>query len=131
MPPPRRPAPLAICPASLRRGETSALNGRRGRCFPAPAPFIGPDTALSSKVSPRMSKSLPSRPLRPATLLVRGGTMRTDQDETSEALFLTSGFVYDSAEQAEATFNGTATHYQYSRFGNPTVTMLEQRLAAL
>lgn len=78
-----------------------------------------------------MSRSLPPRPLRPATLLVRGGTMRTNQDETSEALFLTSGFVYDSAEQAEATFNGTATHYQYSRFGNPTVTMLEQRLAAL
>ncbi|MCB4824804.1 O-succinylhomoserine sulfhydrylase [Roseicella aerolata] len=78
-----------------------------------------------------MPKSLPPRPLRPATLLVRGGTMRTNQDETSEALFLTSGFVYDSAEQAEATFNGTATHFQYSRFGNPTVAMLEQRLASL
>ena len=68
-----------------------------------------------------MSKTLPPRPLRPATLLVRGGTMRSSMDETSEALFLTSGFVYDSAEQAEATFNGTETHYQYSRFGNPTV----------
>ncbi|NOG72471.1 O-succinylhomoserine sulfhydrylase [Roseicella sp. DB1501] len=78
-----------------------------------------------------MSRSLPPRPLRPATLLVRGGTMRSDQDETSEALFLTSGFVYETAEQAEATFNGTATHFQYSRFGNPTVAMLEQRLAAL
>ena len=51
--------------------------------------------------------------------------------ETSEALFLTSGFVYDSAEQAEATFAGTVQHYQYSRFGNPTVAMLEQRLALL
>jgi O-succinylhomoserine sulfhydrylase len=78
-----------------------------------------------------MSKTLPDRPLRPATLLVRGGTMRTNQDETSEALFLTSGFVYESAEQAEATFAGTATHFQYSRFGNPTVAMLEARLAAL
>ena len=78
-----------------------------------------------------MSKSLPDRPLRPATLLVRGGTTRTNHDETSEALFLTSGFVYDSAEQAEATFAGNATHYQYSRFGNPTVAMLEGRLAAL
>jgi O-succinylhomoserine sulfhydrylase len=78
-----------------------------------------------------MSKSLPPRPLRPATLLVRGGTMRTNMDETSEALFLTSGFVYDSAEQAEATFAGTQTHFQYSRFGNPTVAMLEARLAAL
>jgi O-succinylhomoserine sulfhydrylase len=78
-----------------------------------------------------MSKSPPPRELRPATLLVRGGTMRSSMDETSEALFLTSGFVYDSAEQAEATFNGTQTHYQYSRFGNPTVAMLEQRLALL
>jgi O-succinylhomoserine sulfhydrylase len=75
--------------------------------------------------------SLPQRPLRPATLLVRGGTTRSDQDETAEALFLTSGFVYDSAEQAEGTFTGTEKHYQYSRFGNPTVSMLEQRLAAL
>ncbi|MBD0274864.1 MAG: O-succinylhomoserine sulfhydrylase [Acetobacteraceae bacterium] len=73
----------------------------------------------------------PQRPLRPATLLVRGGTMRSNHDETAEALFLTSGFVYDSAAQAEATFAGTEAHYQYSRFGNPTVTMLEQRLAAL
>ncbi len=78
-----------------------------------------------------MSKPPPPRELRPATLLVRGGTMRSSMDETSEALFLTSGFVYDSAEQAEATFNGSATHYQYSRFGNPTVAMLEARLAAL
>ncbi len=78
-----------------------------------------------------MSKSLPDRPLRPATLLVRGGTMRSNHDETAEALFLTSGFVYDSAEQAEATFAGNVTHYQYSRFGNPTVAMLEQRLALL
>ena len=73
----------------------------------------------------------PKRPLRPATLLVRGGTMRSGHGETAEALFLTSGFVYDSAAQAEATFAGTEKHYQYSRFGNPTVTMLESRLAAL
>jgi len=68
---------------------------------------------------------------RPATLLVHGGTERTPYGETSEALFLTSGFVYDNAEQAEATFAGTVQHYQYSRFGNPTVVMLEQRLALL
>src|SRR5918998_22949 len=59
------------------------------------------------------------------------GTARSNHDETSEALFLTSGFVYDSAAQAEATFAGTERHYQYSRFGNPTVAMLENRLAAL
>ena len=68
---------------------------------------------------------------RPATLLVHGGTERSQFGETAEALFLTSGFVYDSAEQAEATFAGTEAHYQYSRFGNPTVSMLEHRLALL
>ncbi len=51
--------------------------------------------------------------------------------ETTEALFLTSGFVYETAEAAEAAFNGSQAHYQYSRFGNPTVTMLEERLATL
>ena len=78
-----------------------------------------------------MAKSRSDRPLRPATLLVRGGQMRSDFDETSEAMYLTSGFVYDSAAQAEATFAGTEQHYQYSRFGNPTVVMLEDRIAAL
>ncbi len=51
--------------------------------------------------------------------------------ETSEALFLTSGFTYASAEEAEAAFDGSKPRYQYSRFGNPTVTMLEERLAAI
>ena len=68
---------------------------------------------------------------RPATLLVHGGIQRTPFGETTEALFLTSGFVYDDAEQAEATFQGTVSHYQYSRFGNPTIQMLEDRLALL
>ena len=70
-------------------------------------------------------------PYRPATLLVHGGVARTAHNETAEALFLTSGFVYDTAEQAEATFAGTEAHYQYSRFANPTVEMLERRLALL
>ena len=68
---------------------------------------------------------------RPSTTLIHGGVDRTPFGETSEAVFLTSGFVYDSAEQAEATFAGTATHYQYSRFGNPTVTAFERRMALL
>jgi O-succinylhomoserine sulfhydrylase len=67
----------------------------------------------------------------PETDLIHGGIHRTPHGETSEAIFLTSGFVYDSAEQAEATFAGTVTHYQYSRFGNPTIAALEQRLAML
>ncbi|MFT8243439.1 O-succinylhomoserine sulfhydrylase [Roseomonas sp. BN140053] len=78
-----------------------------------------------------MAKTLPDKPLRPATLLVRGGQNRTELGETSEALFLTSGFVYDDAKQAEDTFLGTAQHFQYSRFGNPTVQALENKLALL
>ncbi len=68
---------------------------------------------------------------RPATLLVQGGVERSPFGETAEALYLTSGFVYDSAEQAEATFKNEVQHYQYSRFGNPTVSMLENRLALI
>ncbi len=68
---------------------------------------------------------------RPATQLVHAGTTRSNFDENAEALFLTSGFIYANAELAEATFRGEAQHYQYSRFGNPTVAMLEARLAAV
>jgi O-succinylhomoserine sulfhydrylase len=69
--------------------------------------------------------------LRTATRLVHGGVQRSHHGETAEALFLTSGYVYDNAEQAEATFAGTVEHYQYSRFANPTLTMLEQRLCLI
>ena len=65
------------------------------------------------------------------TKLVRGGLKRTEFQETSEALFLNSGYVYDSAEEAAAAFAGEADRYVYSRYGNPTVTMLQDRLAAL
>ena len=65
------------------------------------------------------------------TNLVRGGLQRSQFKETSEALFLNSGFVYDSAEDAEAIFKGEQTGYQYSRYANPTVEMFEQRLALL
>jgi O-succinylhomoserine sulfhydrylase len=68
---------------------------------------------------------------RNRTLAVRGGTVRTPFQETSEALFLTSGYAYEAAEEAEARFKGESVGYQYSRFGNPTVTMFEQRMAAL
>jgi len=68
---------------------------------------------------------------RPQTLAVHGGTTRSPFGETSEALFLTSGYVYDSAEQAAARFTGEDEGYIYSRYGNPTVTMFEQRIAAL
>ncbi len=68
---------------------------------------------------------------RPQTRLVRGGTRRTEHGETSEALFLNSGFVYDSADTAEARFKGEADGFLYSRYGNPTVAMLERRMALL
>ncbi|MBT8216316.1 MAG: O-succinylhomoserine sulfhydrylase [Acidimicrobiia bacterium] len=69
--------------------------------------------------------------MRDDTQLVRGGLQRTGFDETAEALFLTSGYVYESAELAEAAFAGDADHYLYSRYGNPTVDMFEERLRLL
>lgn len=73
----------------------------------------------------------PRRDLRPDTLAVRGGLQRTHFDETSEALFLNSGYVYASAEEAEAAFAGDIDRYVYSRYGNPTVAMFEERLRLL
>jgi O-succinylhomoserine sulfhydrylase len=64
----------------------------------------------------------------PATLGVRGGLRRSGFEETTEALYLTSGFVYESAEAAEAAFTGEVEHFVYSRYGNPTVAMFEERL---
>ncbi|MFW5471714.1 O-succinylhomoserine sulfhydrylase [Knoellia sp. CPCC 206450] len=71
------------------------------------------------------------RSFRPETLAVRGGLSRTGFDETSEAMFLTSGFVYESAEQAEAAFKDEIEKFIYSRYGNPTVSMFEERLRQL
>jgi len=65
------------------------------------------------------------------TNLIRGGLNRSQFNETSEALFLTSGFVYDSAEQAEAIFKGSKKGFQYTRYSNPTVEIFEKRLALL
>jgi O-succinylhomoserine sulfhydrylase len=65
------------------------------------------------------------------TRAVRGGLSRSGFDETAEAIFLTSGFVYESAEQAEAAFKDEVDHYIYSRYGNPTVTVFEERLRVL
>ncbi len=83
-----------------------------------------------------MSASIDVRTLKPETLhpetrLVHAGTLRSQFGETSEALFLTQVFVYDSAEQCEARFVGKEPGYLYSRFSNPTVSMFESRMAAL
>jgi O-succinylhomoserine sulfhydrylase len=68
---------------------------------------------------------------RPETRLVHSGTLRSQYGETSEALFLTQGFVYDTAEQCEARFKGEDPGYIYSRFSNPTVGMFERRMIEL
>ncbi|MFA5949146.1 MAG: O-succinylhomoserine sulfhydrylase [Hyphomicrobium sp.] len=78
----------------------------------------------------------PTNPADPATWdaatqLVHGGVLRSQFGETSEALFLTQGFVYTSAEQAEARFKNEDPGFQYTRFSNPTVSMFEERLRLL
>jgi O-succinylhomoserine sulfhydrylase len=69
--------------------------------------------------------------LRPDTLAVRGGQVRSAFDETSEALFLTSGYVYSSAQEAEAAFKDEIDRFVYSRYGNPTVEMFQERMRLL
>jgi O-succinylhomoserine sulfhydrylase len=69
--------------------------------------------------------------VREETRAVRGGIDRTPHDETSEALFLTSGYVYGSAAEAEAAFAGDVDRFVYSRYGNPTVRAFEERLRGL
>ena len=68
---------------------------------------------------------------RPETRLVPAGTLRSQFGETSDALFLTQGYIYPSAEDCEARFSGKAPGYVYSRYSNPTLSMFEQRMAAL
>ncbi|NWG52203.1 MAG: O-succinylhomoserine sulfhydrylase [Hydrogenophilaceae bacterium] len=75
--------------------------------------------------------SAKDKPPRLATRLVRGGQTRSQHKETAEALFLTSGFVYDSAAEADARFAGASPGYLYGRYANPTVRMFEERLMAL
>lgn len=71
------------------------------------------------------------RRLRRDTLAVRAGLRRSQFEETAEAMFLTSGYVYPNAAEAEATFKEEVERYSYSRYHNPTVSMFEDRLAAL
>ena len=80
---------------------------------------------------PESSRPKPDWELDIQTELVRAGLARTGFGETSEALFLNSGFTYTSAEQAEASFAEEVDHYLYSRFHNPTVSIFENRLATI
>jgi len=79
--------------------------------------------------SPRKTRD--PKTLRPATQLVHGGSLRSQFDETSEALFLTQGYLYDTMEMAETRFKGEDPGFIYSRFANPTVAMFEKRMALL
>jgi O-succinylhomoserine sulfhydrylase len=72
-----------------------------------------------------------NRPGRPQTQAVRGGLERSRFHETSEAIYMTSGYVYESAEEAESAFKGDAERFIYSRYANPTVAMFEERLRLL
>jgi O-succinylhomoserine sulfhydrylase len=78
-----------------------------------------------------MSQSSPATRYRAETRLVHSGTLRSQFAETSESLFLTQGYVYDTAEQCEARFKGEDPGFIYSRYSNPTVAMFEQRMAEL
>src|SRR6202034_1267656 len=71
----------------------------------------------------------PTAGYRPETRLVHSGTLRSEFGETSEALFLTQGYVYENADQAERRFKNEEPGFQYSRFANPTVAMFETRIA--
>src|ERR1019366_1358914 len=73
----------------------------------------------------------PKWELHEETLAVRAGVARSGFGETGEALYLTSGFTYDSAQQANSAFAEEVDHYVYGRFANPTVSMFENRLAAI
>jgi O-succinylhomoserine sulfhydrylase len=89
---------------------------------------FGQDNAPGKKEA-RMSAPT-DRKYRPETRLLHAGSLRSQFGETSEALFLTQGFVYDTAEACEARFKGEEPGYLYSRFSNPTVAMFEARMAA-
>jgi O-succinylhomoserine sulfhydrylase len=130
----------------LAATKNNSLKGRalRSSCsiklvgpgFPLRRLVRTPAAWRSTKKGPRMTAkpddpSDPAAHWAPATRLVHGGTLRSGFGETSEALFLTQGYVYQNAEQAEARFKNEDPGYQYSRFANPTVSMFEERLRLL
>jgi O-succinylhomoserine sulfhydrylase len=82
-------------------------------------------------MSEATNKATTSTRYRPETRLVHSGTLRSQFGETSEALYLTQGYVYDTAEQCEARFKGQDPGYIYSRYSNPTIAMFERRMIEL
>ena len=102
----------------------------RARPFALDEPIAVAPPLHPMKKTTGMDRST-TRNWRPATQAVRGGTWRSEQGETSEALFLTSGYTYDDAATVAARFAGEADGMTYSRLQNPTVAMLEERIALL
>jgi O-succinylhomoserine sulfhydrylase len=84
-----------------------------------------------SKSTVASTAAAPAARFRPETRLVHGGTLRSEFGETSEGLFLTQGYVYESAELCEARFKGEDPGYIYSRYSNPTIAMFERRMIEL
>ena len=96
-------------------------------------PFLRPVEAVTDfPLDPENNPPVTQEPQwHPDTIGVHGGVQRSGFDETAEALYLTSGYVYNRAEDAEAAFKGDLQRYVYSRYGNPTVDMFQQRLAQI
>src|SRR5690348_9819496 len=115
------------CAARFKGEEPGYLYSRFSN--PTVAMFENRMAALEGADAARATRS--ERQYRPETRLIHAGTLRSQFGETSEALFLTQAFVYDSAEQCAARFKGEEPGYLYSRFSNPTVAMFENRMAAL
>ena len=86
---------------------------------------------MSDSVKATLQAESPAATYRPETRLVHSGTLRSQFGETSEALFLTQGFVYETAEACEARFKGEDPGFIYSRFSNPTTAMFERRMIDL
>jgi hypothetical protein len=111
-----------------------ALAGLEKRVAPGLSGATTVHSVLPDERVARMDASAPRRPHDPLhldTRLVHGGTDRSGFGETSEALFLTQGFIYESAESAEARFLNEEPGYSYTRFSNPTTAMFEERMALL
>jgi O-succinylhomoserine sulfhydrylase len=103
----------------------------KGRFCGLPPALEEPESNLHSGFFIWSIKLSSSKNWRPATKLIHSGTSRSQHGETSEALFLTQGYLYDSAEAAEARFNGDEAGFIYSRYGNPTVDMFEKRMCEI
>ncbi len=105
--------------------------GRSAGCPPRRSTRPPGERGRARERARRLRPQAPARERPPATLAVRGGHARTEFQETSEALFLTQGYTYDRAADAEAAFQGELDRFVYSRYGNPTVHTFEERLRLL